>query len=234
MKRVTFERPTPLRPGLLTDASTEYVRTPYPPYALLLPSPSSLSASTVNERSIYYLSQGDAPPELSVEIYDFFRTWSPPENLDIRSSSSLLAVDSQCGLHLPHPLVYESGPTRLVHAYHIYVRFRYGGPGPDQWEDIVKDFRNCVLSRYDELVDAAIELALSRENGSISAWYPPKIDKDKLMAYFEGTDCDDSDSAAEDGEDRSGPLEVPTTSNGTMLPELRVDAPEGMLGLRNF
>lgn len=227
----------------LAEASTEYVRTPYPSYAFPSPSPSALSASTIDERRIYYLNRGDAPPSLSGEISDFLGTWSPPEKLDIHCSYSLLTLDSQYDLHLPHPLIHDSGPTRLVHAYHILVRFRPGGPGVDQWDDIADDLRSRVLSGYDELADAAIEFALLREHGSISAWYPPNLDKDKLMAYFEGADNDDSDSAAEDGEDRNVSLEVPTPrperkaripSNGGALPVLRIQAPEEMVGPRNL
>ncbi|KAI1112670.1 hypothetical protein F5Y14DRAFT_421007 [Nemania sp. NC0429] len=251
MQRVTFQRPPPLQAGPLTEVSPEYVRTPYPSYGFPSPSPSSLSASTIDDQRIYYLSQGRAPLRLAEEISDFLRPWSPPEKLDIHCSCTLLTVDSQWELHLPHPLVHLSGPTRLVHAYHIYVRFRPGGPNVDKWGDIVEGLRKRVLSRHEELLDAAIELALLREDGSVSAWYPPKLDKGKLMAYFEGSaDLDDSDSAAEDGEDRGESLEVPTrprhkrkapttttTSNGAAaaaLPVLRIQAPEDMDGPRNF
>lgn len=170
--------------------------------------------------------------------------WSPPKKLDVHCSCSLLTVDSQYELRLPHPLLYDTGPTRLVHAYHVYVRFRPGGPGVDQWEDIVEGLRNCVLSRHDDLQDSAIEFALLRENGNISAWYPPRLDKDKLVAFFEGADSDDSDSATEYGEDRSESPEAQTprperkssaTSDGTAtLPVLRVNAPEEMVAPRNL
>jgi hypothetical protein len=239
MRRIKFERqqrPPPIHLSPCTEVRPQYVKTPYPTQCLPLSSASSFSTSTIDERRIYYLSQGRPPPGLSDEVYDFFRKWVHLEQIDVNCSCSLLTVTPQWELRLPHPLLYDSDQARFAHACHIYVQFPPCGPSVEQWEGIAKDFRNHVLSKHD-MRDAAVEFASSSEYGNISAWYPPKLDKEKLVAFFEGNGSNDSDSdlEADDPEDQSDSLTVPAPGperetemmrNEMALPLLEVTAPE--------
>ncbi|KAI0877488.1 hypothetical protein GGS24DRAFT_447268 [Hypoxylon argillaceum] len=92
--------------------------------------------------------------------------------------------------------------------------------------------------------NAAVEFALSGEYGNISAWYPPKLDKEKLVTFFEGDDSHDSDwdLEVEDLEDQSRSLKVSPLGPGRKaelsrkemaLPLLQVNAPEEIDGPRS-
>ncbi|KAI1128862.1 hypothetical protein F5Y10DRAFT_166788 [Nemania abortiva] len=233
MGRIKFEhqaRPPPIRLG---SAGPEYVKTPYPTQSVALASPCSLSTSMTDESRIYYLSQGHPPPELSGEISDFFRKWSPLEEVNV--SCSLLTITSQWELRLPHPLLCDSGSPGCAHAHHVYVKFPPAGPSISQWGAIAKELRENVLSKHD-MLGAAIEFTMPGEYGNISAWYPPGLEKEKLMAFFEDDSFDelDSDLELDDLEEQSDSITVQitaphrkdmTNSNEIRLPLLEVHAP---------
>ncbi|KAJ8106283.1 hypothetical protein ONZ43_g7118 [Nemania bipapillata] len=234
MRRIKFarqQRPPPIHLGSGTQVRPEYVKTPYPTQSFPMSSPSSFSTVTTDERRIYYLSQGSPPLALSDEVSAFFQRWFPIEQIDVNCSCSLLTVTPQWELRLPHPLLYEGNEAKFVHAHHIYVQFPPCAPKVEQWEDIAKELRDHLLSQHD-MRDAAIEFALSSEYSNISAWYPPKLDKENLIAFFEGNGSDDSDSdlGGESPEDQADSLTVPTSGQEQKtemaIPLIEVNAPE--------
>lgn len=264
MPQVTFERrqrPPPIRLGLSVDSSVpKYVRTPYPtqPFSQVVagvPSPSISNPSVdidgeerererkrekgreKESRRIYYLAQGLPKTDLSDEISDFFHEKYPLATFHLHCSSSLLALDEQWELCLPHPLLHSNPhshshsysyshnngngnehdhdhpeqQTKLVQAHHIYIQFiADSSPQVPEWPSIAKHIRDNLLSKH-EMSDAAIELASASSSslsssggeygGHVSAWYPPKLDKEKLRTFFEGAYCCNFDHDDDDGED---------------------------------
>ncbi|GAP85783.1 hypothetical protein SAMD00023353_1400720 [Rosellinia necatrix] len=245
MARVTFERPKrppPIRLGSSAESITEYVKTPYPTQQLLrVPSPGR-STSMVDEERVYYLSEGQPKAELWDEMSDFFYAKFPDAKFYLHCSFSFLTVNEKWELCLPHPLLHGTGLTKLVRADHIYVRFLPGGPDVREWEGVARDFRESILARHD-MMDAAVEFASLGGYGNMSAWYPPKLDKDKLRSFFEGSNnLVDPGLETEGLEGQAGVITIPVSAaskprasimkHEISRPVLEVHAPETTDGSR--
>ncbi|KAI0421418.1 hypothetical protein F5X98DRAFT_370993 [Xylaria grammica] len=179
MARIKFaQRPPPIRLRSFTESSPEYVRTPYPTQPLP-------ETAITSEQKVYHPGQRHPPSGLEDETRDFFcsKRSFPDQSEKIFFSWSHLVVDvEKWELRLPHP--HYKGREKLAHTYHIHVKFPPGGPKVERWENIAKEFRDRILSKYN-MLHAAVEFTQSGGYGRISAWYPPKVDKEKLRSFFE-------------------------------------------------
>ncbi|KAI0537203.1 hypothetical protein GGR58DRAFT_356149 [Xylaria digitata] len=206
MRQVKFkERPPPILPA---EACPEYVRTPYPTQRLL--EASSPAASTMSYERVYHPYQSNTPITNAFvkETKEFIRGTYPSGSTPGRNgkpkcvlncSHSTLIVDDNWELRLRHPhyphhrTSHFDGLERLAFARHIHIEFETGGPEIGEWDNIVKELQDSILSKYN-ILDAALEFTQLGGYGTISAWYPPKIDREKLRAFFENNGPDGLDS----------------------------------------
>ncbi|KAF2968355.1 hypothetical protein GQX73_g5199 [Xylaria multiplex] len=109
---------------------------------------------------------------------------------DLIGSYSTLIVDDNWELHRrdsPYPddgPNDSDGPERLAFARHIRLKFEVGGPEVWDWDNIARELQDSIFSKY-KMLDVALEFTQSDSNRTISTWYPPKIEKEKLRAFFE-------------------------------------------------
>ncbi|KAI0967349.1 hypothetical protein F4678DRAFT_446324 [Xylaria arbuscula] len=94
-----------------------------------------------------------------------------------------LNIDDQWRICFPHP--FFNVPNPMVCAHFFQVEFTRGCPEIEKWGDIAKELREKVLSDCD-MKDAALEFTCKRDNGVISAFYPPEVTKDELRSMFAG------------------------------------------------
>ncbi|KAI3342509.1 hypothetical protein F4824DRAFT_206919 [Ustulina deusta] len=202
----------PIWQGSPTESDSEYARTPSPTQ-LLLEAPPHPPSSVINEKINHNLIRKKPPRRLVEEIGNFFTSKCPircrhcgdrtgETKIILDYSPSILHIDEEWVIRLPHPL-YQRNPgphyndlTKTVYAHHFQIKFMPGGLEVEEWGNIAKEFRRCILSKHD-LLDAAVEFTMVSGSGTISAWYPPEVDKDELRSFFGDDHSDNLDLEAE-------------------------------------
>ncbi|TGJ84277.1 hypothetical protein E0Z10_g4491 [Xylaria hypoxylon] len=174
----------------------------------------------MNDEKVYRTSRKVLPAEFVEETKGFFHNKCPSVSTHDRSGNtriylvcgfSHLVVNEKWEIRLPHPDYPHpsaNDPEKLVYAHHINIEFMPGGPKFEEWEDIAKEFQDRVLPKYD-LLHAAVEFTQLGGYGITSAWYPPKIEKDKLRSFFGSDDSDGLDLESKQQEYKNALVTAP-------------------------
>ncbi|KAH8168048.1 hypothetical protein CIB48_g185 [Xylaria polymorpha] len=201
MSRITFDlrqKPPPIQTQLSRSSITRYERSPYPRFSHCdsVPAsppdsePDSLVSTIDAERRIYYLND-KARDYMALEIAsDILKQSFPASKVTTELTYSIFTVNEKWELHRSSVKPPHHSARNLVHAYRIYAEFQSGGPEIAELDALEPLIRarcgDCGMR------DVAIEFALLGEDRTVSAWYPPKPDKEKLRAFFGRNEPDGS------------------------------------------
>ncbi|KAI0446943.1 hypothetical protein F4803DRAFT_576652 [Xylaria telfairii] len=198
MTQVTFaprRRPPPIPLSRASVARAE--RSPYPRFSHQNSVPDSppdsdsdSSVSSIDaERRVYYLNDKPRNDMVLEIVSNILKQSFPDSNATIELTYSFFTVDKKWELlrfSIKSPI---HSVRKQVHAYRIYAKFQSGGPEIvelDRLEPLIR--AQCDSCGMQDIV-----LEFVMEDRAVSAWYPPKPDKEKLQAFFGPNSPDSSD-----------------------------------------